>query len=329
MARGNNQKLKLMYIAKIFMEETDENNGITTPELIEKLKLYGIAAERKSIYTDIEELQNFGMDIYSEKEGKYLKHHLGSRQFELAELKLLVDSIQSAKFITEKKSNELIKKLESLISKNEAKQLQRQVYISGRVKTMNESIYYNVDKLHTAIGRNSQITFQYFQWNTKKEMELRRDGKRYEISPWGLIWEDEYYYLIGYETESDKIKHFRVDKMLKINIVEKEREGKDKFEAFGIPDYSKKYFGMYDGKEEHVGIELKNHLVGVMIDRFGKDIMLLKTDDEHVKTYVDVAVSTQFLGWVIGLGADVKIISPQNVVDQMKETLSKINELYE
>ena len=174
--KGDNQKLKMLYLAKIFSEETDDMHPLTMPEIISMLASYGVNADRKTLYMDFEELRHFGMDIIAEKEGRSMNYYLGSRDFELPELKLLVDSVQSAKFITDKKSNELIKKLESLVSRYEAKQLNRQVVISGRIKAMNESIYYNVDKLHEAIGSDRQIRFLYYQWNVKKEMELRKNG---------------------------------------------------------------------------------------------------------------------------------------------------------
>ena len=167
--KGDNQKLKMLYLAKIFMEETDDLHTLTMPEIIAKLAAYGVNADRRTLYLDIEELRRFGLDIIAVREGRYYYYHLGERLFELAELKLLVDSVQSAKFITNRKSNELIKKIESLASRYEGKQLQRQVVISGRTKTMNESIYYNVDKLHAAIGSGCQIRFKYYKWNVKNE----------------------------------------------------------------------------------------------------------------------------------------------------------------
>lgn len=328
MARGENQKLKLLYMAKIFMECTDEKHGLTTQELIEKLRIYDINAERKSIYTDIEELEKFGLDIITERQGRQQYYILAGREFELAELKLLVDSVQSAKFITEKKSNELIKKLENLVSRHQAKQLQRQVYISGRVKTMNESIYYNVDEIHEAIGKSVTIQFQYYNWNINKKMELRHGGKVYEVSPWALVWDDENYYLVAYDAESDIIKHYRVDKMLKIKSTENPRLGKEKFLKIKMSDYNKKRFSMFDGEIKSVGLEVTNNMVGVMIDRFGKEIMIRKKDDEHIITNVDVAISKQFLCWVLSLGNEVKIISPESVVKEMKRFLEDMTEVY-
>ena len=179
--KGDNQKLKMLYLVKIFSAETDDYHALTMSEIIEKLDACGVNANRKTLYQDFEELRKFGLDIIPQKVGHNYYYHLGQRFFELAELKLLVDSVQSAKFITNKKSDELIKKLEALVSIHEARQLQRQVTISGRVKTMNKSIYYNVDRLHEAISINRQITFRYFQWNHRKEMVLRHDGALYQV----------------------------------------------------------------------------------------------------------------------------------------------------
>ena len=239
-----------------------------------------------------------------------------------------MDPIQSSKFITERKSNILIKKLEKLVSKYEAQKLQRQVYVSGRIKTMNESIYYTVDAIHNAISENKKIQFQYFQWNVKKEMELRHDGAWYFISPWGLSWDDENYYLVGYDSEAEKIKHYRVDKMLHIQMTEEEREGKEHFKKLDMADYTKKSFGMFRGKEKTVKLLVDNQLAGVMIDRFGKTISLIPVDEEHFTINVDVHVSKQFLGWVFSLGEQVKIISPDEVVEQMKREIERLKSQY-
>ena len=255
-------------------------------------------------------------------------YHIGNRQFELAELKLLVDSVQSAKFITAKKSNELIKKIEGLASKYEASQLHRQVFVAGRVKTMNESIYYNVDRIHTAIAENSRITFQYFQWNVDKKMELRHDGALYEVSPWSLSWDDENYYLIAYDSNEGIIKHFRVDKMLYIKSNGKGREGRQAFKSFDMAAYARKMFGMYGGKEEWVRIECDNSFAGVMIDRFGKDVSMIRLDDKRFIVNVEVAVSSQFLAWIIGLGEGVTLAGPQNVVEMMNAEIDRLIKQY-
>lgn len=326
--KGDNQKLKMLYLAKIFSEETDDNHALTMPQIIEKLSACGVNADRKTLYLDFEELRHFGLDIIAVKEGRDCFYHLGGRDFELPELKLLVDSVQSAKFITDKKSKELIKKLEALVSKHEGKQLHRQVIISGRIKTMNESIYYNVDKLHEAIGADSQIRFKYYQWNVEKKMELRKDGAWYHVSPWDLMWDDENYYLVGYDAEDGKIKHYRVDKMLRIAVTDERRKGKDQFKAFNLPRYTKSLFGMYGGEETRVTIEADNSMVGVLIDRFGKDIFIAPVDENHFRTNVNVAVSNQFLGWIMALGEGIKIVAPDTVVEQMRAEAKRLTEQY-
>ena len=300
---------------------------LTIAEIIEKLSAYDVSADRKTLYTDFEELRHFGLDIISQQIGRQYYYYLGAREFELPELKLLVDSVQSAKFITAQKSQKLIKKLEGLVSKYEATQLQRQVYITGRVKTMNESIYYNVDKLHAALSADAQIQFQYYQWNVKKEMELRRGGKLYQVSPWGLMWDDEYYYLVAYDAETDKIKHYRVDKMLRIQITDQKRAGKARYQSFNLPNYTNRIFGMFSGEETKVTLEADNSMAGVLIDRFGKDIMLIPQDGGRFRATVDVAVSDQFLGWIVALGT-VKIVGPEAVVKKMWAKVEALSSQY-
>ena len=328
MPKGTNQKLKLIYIIKYLMENTDENHKVTMADIMRSLETYDITAERKSIYADLETLRDLGFDILGEKIGRNFYYYIASRDFEVAELKLLVDAIQSSKFITEKKSTELIKKLQGLVSVHEAKLLQRQLYVSGGTKAVNENIYYNIDALHNAIGANQKIQFQYFQWNVKKEMELRRNGEFYEVSPWALLWEDENYYLIAFDSVHQEIRHYRVDKMLKISSVNELREGKEYFEKFNLAEYSKKNFGMFAGEEEMVKLEVHNRLIGVIFERFGTDVMIIPADAEHFRVNVKVSVSNQFFGWLFGLGSDVKILAPENVVKRMKEELGNINKLY-
>ena len=326
---GNNQKLKLLYLIKIFTEDTDDQHALTLPQIVEKLGAYGISAERKTLYQDFELLRDFGFDIIGQQARRNFYYHMGNRRFELPELKLLVDSVQSAKFITDKKSNALIKKLEGMVSKYEARKLQRQVIISGRIKAMNESIYYNVDKLHEAIGTDRQIRFKYFRWNIKKEMELRKDGAWYQVSPWALMWDDENYYLVGYDAEDGKIKHYRVDKMWRISVADRKREGKEQFKAFNMPRYTKSLFGMFGGEEVKVTLEAENGMVGILLDRFGKDIPVKPVDADHFRTSVVVAVSSQFLGWIMALGDGVKIIGPDKVVARMKEEIRLISKMYD
>lgn len=324
MPKGTNQKFKLYRLAQIMLEMTDDEHYITMPEIIEALGKYEITADRKSIYNDLRDLEVLGIEVEGESAGKGYHYHVVNRPFELAELKLLVDAIQSSKFITERKTNTLIKKLEKMISKYETMKLQRQVFVSGRIKTMNESIYYTVDAIHNAIAENRKIYFQYYQWNVKKEMELRHNGAVYHISPWGLSWDNENYYLIGYDSEAEKMKHYRVDKMLHIKLSDEKREGKESFKQLDLADYAKKSFGMFGGKEQQVKLLVDNSLAGVIIDRFGKDVMIIPADKEHFTVNVTVHISNQFLAWVISLGEGVKIISPDEVVNRLKKEVERL-----
>ncbi len=328
MPRGTNQKFKLYRLAQIMLEKTDDDHYITMPEILSALGAYGITADRRSIYTDLRDLEELGIAVEGEPVGNRYHYHVVSRPFELPELKLLVDAIQSSKFITERKTNALIKKLEQLVSRYEAMKLQRQVYVSGRIKTMNESIYYTVDAIHNAISEDRKIRFQYFQWNVKKEMELRHNGAWYHISPWGLSWDNENYYLVGYDSDAGKIKHYRVDKMLHIQMSEERREGKEPLKKLDMADYEKKSFGMFGGKEQEVKLLVANNLAGVVIDRFGKDVMLIPKDEEHFTVNVDVHISDQFLGWVFSLGEGVKILGPDEVVERMKKEIRRLERQY-
>ena len=315
--KGPNQKLKMLYLAGILSEETDDRHSLTIQDLIERLAALGVNADRKTLYRDLEELRRFGMDIITTHTGHYYYYNLGSRDFELPELKLLVDSVQSAKFITNRKSADLIRKLSGLASRHEAKYLQRQVVISGRVKTMNE-----------AIGEDSRIRFKYYQWNVRKEPELRKNGAWYSVSPWALLWDNENYYLVAYDAEDDKIKHYRVDKMLKISVTGEKREGKERFTEFDPARYSRSLFGMYGGEDVRVTLEARNDMTGVLIDRFGKDIVITRTDEDHFRTNVEVAVSRQFLGWVMALGDGIRIVGPESVAEQMKQEIRRLAEQY-
>lgn len=328
MSRGANQKFKIYRLAQIMLERTDEEHYLTMPEIIAALKEYDIPADRKSLYADLKDLEILGIEVEGAQIGHRYRYHVLNHPFELPELKLLVDAIQSSKFITERKSNALIKKLEKLVSKYDAMKLQRQVYVSGRIKTMNESIYYTVDAIHNAIAQNKKIRFQYFQWNVKKEMELRHGGAYYHISPWGLSWDDENYYLIGYDSDAEQIRHYRVDKMLRIQMSKEDREGREHFKKLDMADYARKSFGMFRGEEQQVKLLVNNRMAGVIIDRFGKEVMMIPADADHFRVSVEVHVSPQFLSWIISLGDDVKIIGPEDVVERMREEIRRLSRQY-
>lgn len=325
MAKG---KMKMLHLVRIFSQETDDEHALTLQEIIARLGAMDIKADRKTLYDDFEELRQYGYDIIAEQRNCNTYYHLGAREFELPELKLLVDSVQAAKFITTRKSRDLIRKLETHVSRYQAEQLHRQVYIAGRVKAMNESIYYNIDKLHEAINRGVQIRFQYGQWNVHKEIELRHDGAWYRVSPWALTWDNEKYYLIAYDAEANMIKHYRVDKMLRITLLDEARLGRETFRAFDIARYAKSVFGMFTGEETTVRLIAENHMAGVEIDRFGKNISITPVDEDHFEAVVRVAISPQFFGWIVGLGRSIRIAGPDEVVDSLKGEIRRLNEQY-
>ena len=329
MPKTTNQKLKLLYLLKILNEKTNENHCLTTQELIDELALYDIRAERKSIYDDIECLNVFGYDVEYIKAKKGGGYYLAERDFELPELKLLVDAVQSSRFITQKKSRELIAKIEKLAGPYEGKRLQRQVYVVGRVKAENESIYYNIDRIHKAIQDNAPITFTYLKWNVKKELEPRRDGKRYEVSPWALTWKDENYYLTAYDNKQEQIKHFRVDKMSRIEQIPGEsRKGVDAFSQIDIAEYTNRTFGMFGGETEVVTLKLPEELIGVILDRFGREADIRILPEKMVSVRVRVTVSMQLYGWITGLGGKVVITGPDDVREGYRKYLGEILKNY-
>ena len=315
------KKAKSLYLMKIFTEETDEDHGLTLKEINARLEGYGIKpVSRNTLYGDIEELRTFGLDIITEQRGNNLCYFLASKDFELPELKLLVDSVQASRFMTEKKSRELIHKLEGLASVHEARELHRQVLISGRVKSMNESIYYNVDKLNNAINLDSQIRFQYYQWDVNKHMVLRHDGDFYTVSPWALVFDNENYYLVA--CTNGEIRHYRVDKMVNITATGDPRKGRDLFHE---EDYTRKsVFGMFGGDVTPVILEADNRMAGVIIDRFGIETPMVPIDKNHFEARVEVSVSSQFIGWIISLGPDVRITGPAPVVRQVQREVRRL-----
>lgn len=319
MAKRSNQKLKLLHLQEVLLKRTDEEHPMTIKEIQQALEHNDIVAERKSLYDDIEALRSFGVDV-NMKTGRG-GYYIGERHFELPELKLLVDSVQASKFITEKKTISLIQKLMALTSVHEAKQLQRQVYVHNRIKSMNESIYYNVDTIHTSIAEDKQICFRYFEYDKNKRKKYRRNGELYHISPFALTWDDENYYMIGYDAQANILKHYRVDKMDKISVSDRERMGKEVFRDMDMAVYTRRTFGMYGGEEKQVTLQFENNMIGVMMDKFGKDIVVRTVDDMHSVAMVSVAISPQFYGWVFGLAGHVKIVGPQEAVDGFRAQL--------
>ncbi|MBD5119019.1 MAG: WYL domain-containing transcriptional regulator [Clostridiales bacterium] len=324
MAKSANYKRKLPILAKLLLERSDEEHPISRQEMQEELERWGLGAERKSIYDDMEQLRELGLDVQSRR-GRGGGWFVGARDFELAELKLLVDAVQSSRFLTKRKSDALIHKLEGLTSVHQARQLQRQVYVDRRVKTMNESIFYNVDKLQGAIANNKVVTFRYFEYNAKRERVFRREGARYKLTPYGLIWDSENYYLAGWDELRKEVRHYRVDKMADITVTGMKGHPQGDWTAEG---YTRKHFGMYSGTPCRLRLRCENRLAGVLIDRFGLEVSLIPDGEEHFTASVDLVVSPPLWGWLFGLGPGVEVLSPGWAVDEFAARLEQAAALY-
>jgi predicted DNA-binding transcriptional regulator YafY len=317
MPKASSQKLKILYVMEFLLRNSDEEHPISINQIADYLETHNIPAQRKSLYDDIEALRKYGLDIIQTNRGKNYGYYIASRDFELPELKLLVDSVQSSKFITRKKTSELIRKIERLASIHDAHLLQRQVYVQNRIKTMNESIYYNVDALHNGISQNRKIRFKYFDLTVTKERSYRKNGEYYIISPYALTWDNQNYYLVAFDSEAGIIKHFRVDKMTDISMIDEERDGQEAYKALDMAEYSKTVFGMFTGEPEPVRLRFSNQLVGAVLDRLGQDVMLIPDGSDYFTVTANVAVSPQFFAWVFGFGGLAQILGPQGVIDRM------------
>lgn len=326
MPTNPNQKMKLLYLMKILQEYTDEEHEMTVQEMLSALSKYDIAAERKSIYSDIESLQLYGLDIVK-RQSKQFGYYLASRQFELPELKLLVDAVNSSRFITHKKSGELIKKLSSLASVHQSKQLSRQVVTASRPKAINESVYYNIDAIHTAINSGLKISFKYFDYSVNKTRVYRRDGEPYLQTPLALCWNDDKYYLICYSAKYDSFVHFRVDRMSNVGVCDEKADVIDK-KRFNVPEHIKQVFGMYGGEVVKAKLRFDKELINAVLDRFGAEIRFVPYGDQF-EINVEVSQSTVFLSWIVQFGDKAEIVSPESLRGSMRELLQKLGGMYE
>jgi len=320
MAKREGQKLKLLYLREYLLKYSDEEHPVTMKLMTEYLADNDIQAERKSVYSDIETLREYGMDIVRDGSNYYV----GARDFELPELKLLVDSVQSSKFITQKKTAALIKKIEGMTSVYEAGALNRQVYVVNRIKSMNESIYYNVDEIQSGIARDRRIRFRYFEYNTAGEKVYRHGGAVYEVSPYALTWDDENYYLAAYDAGAARIKHYRVDKMTDIKMTEDAREGGGEFASLDMALYFKKVFGMFSGEEKTVRLLVDDSLAGVIVDRFGRDVMMIPDGNGRFSVQAEVIVSPKFYSWVGSFEGKMTILAPDEAAEGMREHVRKL-----
>lgn len=330
MAKLDGQRPKLLFLLKILNEYTDEEHGISIKDIIEKLATYDVPAERKSIYADMDCLKALGYSLTMtrrRREAYYTLHKRDKQDLTIGELKILVDAVQASRFVSENKSRELIGKLSRLASRYQAAQLRRQVYLANRVKSINESGFKNIDKLHEAINRNKTITFTYLKWTAKKKL-VPRKPEPYRVSPLAVTWSDENYYLIAYDPAEKIEKNFRVDKMENIAVTEQDREGTAVFDKDSFGSYSSRHFGMFNGQEVYIKLLCENDLAGVIIDRFGKAVPIQKQDENHFSCTVKIYDSQQFIGWVVGLGQGIKITGPNSMVERMKEAVRQLQAAY-
>ncbi len=334
MAKGNNQKLKALHLLDILRQQSDEEHPLTLGQIMTALENRGVEIrDRKSLYSDIEALRLYGADIVGQHRGREYVYYLGEREFELPELKLLADAVQSSRFITQSKTRKLLSKLQSLTSVHQGYQLQRQSHILNRSKATGEQIYYTVDALHHAIAQGKQITFQYYEWvltwgQDKVEKVLRHDGRRYRVSPIVLIWEDENYYLRAYDHDKNQARSYRVDKMQQIQVEDLQAQipAEDRVDP---ALYTKKAFNMFSGQAETVKLELQNHLIGVVVDRYGQDVFLSPGNDpDHFFATIEVALSPQFYSWVFSFGNEARILEPAWVAEELQAQLQAALEVY-
>ena len=317
------KNLRALYLAKILYEQTDEDHPLTTNQLIEALKNeFGISAHRVTIYEDMGQLRSFGFDIYTVK-SKQNKYYLAARLFDLPELKLLIYAVESSKFITAKKSKELVEKIGQLASRNKADELRRFLYAEGRIKPENEKIYYIVDAIHAAINAGKKIAFPYFQYNGKKQKRLRNGGNEYVCSPWMLVWNGDYYYLLSH-TDKHGVTPFRVDRIaVPPRILDEDAVPQP--EDFDISRINT-MFGMFIGEPQRVTLVCENSVMDHIIDRFGEDVETEPLDSKSFLADVNVAVSKPFFGWVFGFEGKVKIKGPAKVKREYEKMLQRAKE---
>ncbi|MDD4320566.1 MAG: WYL domain-containing protein [Acidaminococcaceae bacterium] len=327
MPKSENQKLKLLYVRKLLWDATNENHTLTVNEIILRLAALGIKAERKSIYDDIVDLQKFGMDIECRR-GRSNEYFLASREFALPELKILADVVATSKFITRKKSIKLIKKLEHLTCTYNAKELQRRVQVRNRIENMHASVYSAVDKIHKAIAIKKKVAFNYWEWILEKKEKVRRNTGKFVVNPCVLCWDNDKYYLAVYSNETRDFKYYRVDKMSEVTILDKPCDFATMKQGLDLTIHTKKHFGMDAGKVQKVCLYCDNSLTGAMIDRFGQDLIIKKSDSLGFAISVDLVVNQLFFAWLVEFGTGIKILTPESVGKVFKDYLRNISKLY-
>ena len=330
MARRSNQKLKILYVRQMLLDETDDDHGLTMAEIIERLAERGVSAERKAIYRDLDSLRCYGMDIIKRPraESGVTEYAVGKRDFEFPELLLLVDAVQSSRFLTERKSLALVNHIGTLTSRYQADMLVGRVHVEGRIKMQNESIYYNVNDIQHAIAQKRKITFRYLSYDVDKNAVLRKDGKLYRENPLCLVYRDDFYYLVTYNDRHESFLKYRVDRMRSIKVVDEPVTRNAVVAAFDVDEYVAQSFSMYNGEARMIELLVDPELAGPIIDRFGKDVQMSRAEDGRARVNVKVLVSGTFFGWLTQFGTRAQIVSPKDVAAQYQDYLADIVQMY-
>lgn len=316
------RQARIIYVLSILWKKTNEDHPMSADQIVEQLSLYGIVCERKSVYRDLEQLEEFGFDLVTNQKGTFL----ATRLLEVPELKLLMDMVQSARFLTEEKTSQLIEKLGKLGDYATFRQLKSQMVDGGNGKAENESVYYNIDCIVSAFQKNCQISFFYYAWSVEGKLELKNNGEKYRISPWFLQWESQQYYLIGYDEKQNGMKHFRLDKMKNIELLSESRKGKMVYDSLNLAEYSRMHFHMYQGESFLITLKCDKELAGAMIDHFGRKVWMHAMDEQHFSIVVSVEVSPKFFGWIAGYSGKIQIVEPSEVRIQYRMFLTSLLE---
>lgn len=321
------RKLKLLYLVKMLIEETDDEHGLTMSQITSGLARQGIPAERKAVYRDLDALREFGLDIET-----YRRHPreyaLANRPFEFPELLLLVDAVQSSRFLTESKSDDLVDRIKSFASHHQERLLSKRVHVEGRIKMQNESVFYNVDHIQEAIMDRKKIEFQYLEYDVNKRTTLRHQGDFYVETPVYLVYSDGYYYLVVFNDAHDDFARYRVDRMVNIRVSRERATRNERITQFDVRKFETRSFGMFAGEQTPVVLAVRQEAMGAVIDRFGKDVFAVAQDDDTALVHVVVLKSPVFYGWLAQFGDLVRVVKPQSLIDDYHDHLRRIVDSY-
>ena len=325
MPQLNRQKLKLLYLLRMLEQETDCEKGLTMAQILSRLEDEGISAERKSVYRDIAVLREFGYDVKMYQRAP-VEYALDNNDLSLSEVTLLIDSVQSCKFLTERTSGQLVKSLRTLVSEREREQLEKRVHVQGRIKSQNDSVFSNVDTLHLAIYNKKKIHFLYYKYDTNMKRALQHDGKPYELTPVKIVFADGFYYLVAWNDNHSSFSRYRIDRMRALSITDKPATHNELIANYDFEDFEGQSFGMFDGELVTATLKVKPEAMDVIADRFGVDVPIVKSSERQAEVRVNVRVISQFFGWVAGLNGSVKIASPKKLVGEYNDWLRSLIE---